>query len=195
MRLGQLFVLALLPSAAGLLMIGGCSRSKPSKSSGPVQQQPQSGFLMNKLSERCLDVLGAPGTENGNKVALYDCEYTGKSINKQPTDQKWSLTTDGFIKNTLSGRCLDVWGAPGGKNGDELGLFDCESSGKSPNGQPTDQKWFLTPDGFIKNQLSGRCVDVLGAPGTANGSAVVLWDCETELLEKTDQKWMFVTPQ
>ncbi|MCT7969989.1 RICIN domain-containing protein, partial [Laspinema sp. D1] len=85
-----------------------------------------------------------------------------------------------FIVNTLSGKCIDVAGAPGTANGSQLLLWDCETSGRNrDNDSQTDQRWSLTRDGFIRNTLSGKCIDVAGAPGIANGSQLLLWDCET----------------
>lgn len=93
-----------------------------------------------------------------------------------------------FIVNQLSGRCIDVAGAPGTENGAQLQLWDCESSGRNPNGTPTDQLWEFLPDGFIRNSLSGRCIDVAGAPGTRNGAPIQLFDCEVAGGE-SDQYW------
>ncbi|MCT7958523.1 RICIN domain-containing protein, partial [Laspinema palackyanum] len=109
--------------------------------------------------------------------------------------QRWSLTSDGFIRNTLSGKCIDVAGAPGNTNGAGLQLWDCETSGRNgDNGSQTDQRWSLTSDGFIRNTLSGKCIDVAGAPGNTNGARLLLWDCETsgrngDNGSQTDQRW------
>jgi hypothetical protein len=153
-------------------------------------------FIKNSLSGKCIDVAGAPGNTNGAKLQLWDCETSGRNgDNDSPTDQKWTLTSDGFIRNTLSGKCIDVAGAPGTTNGASLILWDCETSGRNnDNGSPTDQKWTLTSDGFIRNTLSGKCIDVSGAPGTTNGASLILWDCETSGRNNdngspTDQRW------
>ncbi|MFN9672517.1 MAG: RICIN domain-containing protein, partial [Microcystis sp.] len=61
------------------------------------------------------------------------------------TDQQWILTNDGFIRNTLSGKCIDVAGAPGRANGTPLHLWDCELTGRNrENGSVTDQRWSFT---------------------------------------------------
>ncbi|MCT7958476.1 hypothetical protein, partial [Laspinema palackyanum] len=50
-----------------------------------------------------------------------------------------------FIVNSLSGKCIDVAGAPGNTNGAALQLWDCETSGRNgDNGSQTDQRWSLT---------------------------------------------------
>ncbi|MGF2036335.1 MAG: RICIN domain-containing protein [Nostoc sp. CmiVER01] len=162
-----------------------------------VQAQQNNGFfIINSLSGRCIDVGGAPGTGNGAPLQLYDCELSGfNRDNGSPTDQKWEFIGGGFIRNTLSGKCIDVDGAPGTVNGGRLQLFDCELSGfNGYNGSPTDQRWEFIGGGFIRNTLSGRCIDVNGAPGTGNGAPLQLFDCESSGFNgyngsRTDQTW------
>jgi hypothetical protein len=161
-----------------------------------LSRADESFFIVNALSEKCIDVRGAPGTNNGDALQLWDCENSGKGPNNSRTDQKWRFIKDGYIQNALSGKCIDVNGAPGVNNGGALHLWDCEFSGRGPGNSPTDQKWRLTDDGFIKNVLSGKCLDVRGAPGLNNGDALQLWDCETTGSgpngSVTDQRWQLV---
>lgn len=100
-------------------------------------------FINNFLSGKCIDVAGAPGRENGAPLQLWDCELTGiNPDNNSATDQRWVLTNGGFIRNTLSGKCIDVAGAPGQSNGARLQLWDCELTGRNrENGSTTDQQW------------------------------------------------------
>jgi len=150
-------------------------------------------YIVNLLSGRCINVSGDPGTASGTSLTLADCQFSGKTGTNNLTDQKWVFTSDGFIKNTLSGRCINVSGDPGTANGTQLTLADCQLSGKTETNNPTDQKWILTNDGFIKNILSGRCIDVSGSPGTNSGTQLVLYDCEfsgqASNNTPTDQKW------
>ncbi len=152
------------------------------------------GFLENQLSGKCIDVAGAPGTQNGSPLQLWDCEFSGNLDNGSQSDQVWEMTSGGFIRNRLSGKCIDVAGAPGKQNGARLQLWDCELSGINPdNGSQTDQKWRFS-GGFIRNRLSGKCIDVAGAPGRANKTALQIWDCERSGINPdnnslTDQKW------
>jgi protocatechuate 3,4-dioxygenase beta subunit len=148
------------------------------------------------LSGKCIDVAGAPGQSNGARLQLWDCEVSGiNPDNNSTTDQGWVLTSDGLIRNTLSGKCIDVAGAPGRTNGAAIQLWDCERSGRNAdNGSTTDQRWVLTSDGLIRNTLSGKCIDVAGAPGRTNGAAIQLWDCErsgrnADNGSTTDQRW------
>jgi hypothetical protein len=47
-------------------------------------------FIVNSVSGRCIDVDGAPGTGNGARLQLWDCEFSG-GPNNSPTDQKWGV--------------------------------------------------------------------------------------------------------
>ncbi|HLP91398.1 MAG TPA: RICIN domain-containing protein [Nostocaceae cyanobacterium] len=156
----------------------------------------EDSFIVNSLSGKCIDVAGAPGNGNGAKLQLWDCERSGvNTSNGSRTDQTWILTNDGFIINSLSGKCIDVSGAPGISNGAKLQLWDCERSGRNAdNGSRTDQQWKLH-GGFIVNTLSGKCVDVAGAPGQDNRAQLQLWDCERSGRNanngsRTDQRWL-----
>ena len=161
-----------------------------------VAQSTNERFIVNSFSGKCIDVAGAPGRSNGAALQLWDCEISGTNPdNGSTTDQRWVLTSEGFIRNSLSGKCIDVAGAPGRSNGAALQLWDCEISGTNPdNGSTTDQRWVLTSEGFIRNSLSGKCIDVAGAPGRSNGAALQLWDCEISGTNPdngstTDQRW------
>ncbi|MBD2450156.1 RICIN domain-containing protein [Nostoc sp. FACHB-152] len=165
-----------------------------------ANSQIRSGiFIINELSNKCIDVAADPGTVNGTPLQLWDCELSGFSPNTgSPTDQKWEFISGGFIRNVLSNKCIDVAADPGTVNGTPLQLWDCELSGFSPNtGSPTDQKWEYIGAGFIKNQLSNKCIDVTGNPATANGTPLQLWDCELSGFNpnggrSSDQRWRLI---
>lgn len=162
---------------------------------GASGAQAQGKPIVNLLSNKCIDVPGQPGTAPGSALQLSVCETSGRSPNGAATDQRWEWVEGGFIRNVLSGLCLDVKGQPGTANGSRLVLSKCEFSERSPSGQPTDQMWFTREDGSIVNQYSMKCIDVSGAPGTANGAPLLLWDCETSGRNPngsiTDQRWRF----
>ncbi len=160
----------------------------PRESMNALFDTTRTGFIVNNLSGRCLDVAGAPGSANGANVQHYDCETGGGT-----TDQVWTITAEGFIKNNYSNRCLDVAGAPGTTNATNVQIYDCETS-TGAGGSATDQRWEITKAGFIRNTLSGRCLDVAGAPGTRNTANIELYDCETTSTT-TDQKWHFYSPR
>lgn len=173
MKIGN-WLLAAALSTAGLFCVGEASA--------------QGKFIVNQLSGKCLDVSGAPGVKNGAPLILYACEFSGRNPNGTPTDQRWEVLPQGFIRNTLSKKCIDVPGAPGIKAGTALILYDCELSGKNPNGSTTDQQWQFTQEGLIRHKLSGLCIDVKGAAATANGTRLQLATCEVAG-GPSDQYW------
>jgi hypothetical protein len=153
-------------------------------------------FIKNVVAGKCIDVTGTPGQSNGSPLQLWDCELSGiNSDKKSKTDQQWKIEANGFIRNVLSHKCIDVLGAPGKDNGSPLQLWDCEVSGiNSDKKTETDQQWKIEANGFIKNIYSKKCIDVSGAPGQDNGSPLQLWDCElfgrnSENGSITDQIW------
>jgi hypothetical protein len=156
-------------------------------------------FIINELSNKCIDVAADPGTANGTPLQLWDCELSGfHAISGRPTDQKWEFIRGGFIRNVLSQKCIDVAADPGTANGIPLILWDCELGGvHAISGRPTDQKWEYIGAGFIRNQLSNKCIDVAADPGTANGIPLILWDCELGGVHATsgrptDQRWRLI---
>jgi len=103
---------------------------------------------------------------------------------------------EGFLRNQLSGRCLDIQGRPsdpgphgsGGNLGSNAQLWDCSYD----NPQQDDHVWILNSDGFLIERNSGHCLDVAGTPGTANGSNIQLSRCEFSGYShggQTDQRW------
>ncbi len=150
-------------------------------------------FIINELSNKCIDVAGDPGTANGAPLQLFDCELSGFNTSGRVTDQKWEFIRGGFLRNKLSSKCIDVAGDPGTANGAPLQLFDCELSGFNASGRVTDQRWEYIGAGFFRNGLSNKCIDVAGDPGTANGAPLQLFDCEVSGFNAsgrvTDQRW------
>jgi hypothetical protein len=158
-------------------------------------------LFRNRLSGACIDVIGAPGTAARTQLQTYPCESSGKDAWGGPSDQFWQWdAATGLIRNSLTpSQCLDVLGAPGTANGTPLQISDCETSGYDQWGNPTDQAWNFIVSGFIVNRLSGKCVDVSGAPGNSNHLPIVLWDCEYSGYNAgngsaTDQTWTRVSP-
>ncbi|WP_181374129.1 RICIN domain-containing protein [Nostoc commune] len=150
-------------------------------------------FIINELSNKCIDVVGDPGTANRARLELFDCELSGFTGSGRITDQKWEFLRGGFLRNKLSNKCIDVVGDPGTANRSPLELFDCELSGFTGSGNTTDQRWEFIGAGFLRNGLSNRCIDVVGNPGTANRARLELFDCElsgfTGSGARSDQRW------
>ncbi|WP_307832750.1 PHB depolymerase family esterase [Planomonospora sp. ID91781] len=82
------------------------------------------------------------------------------------------------IRNTGSGRCLDVSGASQA-NGAPVQIYDC-------HGQ-ANQQWTSTAAGELR-VYGGKCLDV-NNHGTADGSSVIIWDCNGQ----NNQQWRFNT--
>jgi hypothetical protein len=154
-------------------------------------------FLVNALSGKCLDVSGAPGTTNGARLQLWDCERKLYNLdNKSRTDQLFTYDWGtGHIQNKASGKCVDVYGAPGFAPQLPVVLWDCEFFSA---GQPSDQyweTWWLTADHGTRQFKSipyghdsgGWCLDIEGAPGTATGAAAATYYCEG--YGNSDQWW------
>ena len=115
----------------------------------------------------------------------------------QYKDAREALVND-IQPKEIESRALDsftdyltyVPGAPGTNNGAVLRTDRCEWNGYSPNGRETDQRWYIDDRGYIVNELSGRCLDIAGAPGRRNGAKALLWDCEYGWpWRRTDQRW------
>jgi hypothetical protein len=95
----------------------------------------------------------------------------------------------GYIRNKLTGKCVDVDGSPGVSDGLELKTVQCEFHYSN-----NDHEWELTPNGFIFHPLSGKCMDVSGVPanGASEGLQVYLRYCNTTVgsLEYFEHRWM-----
>ncbi|MCC5629795.1 RICIN domain-containing protein [Nostoc sphaeroides] len=150
-------------------------------------------FIINELSNRCLDVSGDPGTANGTPLILANCELSGFSSSGRITDQKWEFIRGGFIRNKLSNRCINVEGEPGTADGTRLILSDCELSGTTSGFRTTDQRWEYIGAGFLRNGLSDKCIDVSGDPGIVNGAPLLLNECQISGFsgsgQSSDQRW------
>ncbi|MBD2773058.1 RICIN domain-containing protein [Iningainema tapete] len=80
----------------------------------------------------------------GGLIYYFTSQKQQDLLDRNNTLNKHPQTSGMFIRNLLSGKCIDVAGASGQVNGDQLQLWDCEVSGRNAdNGSPTDQKWSL----------------------------------------------------
>jgi hypothetical protein len=90
----------------------------------------------------------------------------------------WGLVdnpnTGNRLRNTGSGRCLDVPGART-TNNTQVAIYDCNSG--------TNQQWVGSAAGELR-VYGNKCLDASGR-GTANGTPVVIYDCTGG----TNQKW------
>jgi non-reducing end alpha-L-arabinofuranosidase len=121
--------------------------------------QQADGSLKNPQSGRCLDAPSG-NTANGTRLQIYDCNGTAA--------QKFSVKGGGTIIGP-GNKCVDVAADDTGVNGTAVQLWDCQS-------YAIDQHWFHNANGSL--ETLGRCLDIIGN-GTANGSKLELWDCNT----------------
>jgi hypothetical protein len=145
---------------------------------GSAQAQVPGKLIVNQLSGKCLDVPGISNFTPGTPLQLYDCETNGRDYSGKPSDQFWVLASDGRIRNTLSGMCIDISGTDSGS----LILV------QACNPANVAQNWVVRQDGFIQNQVTGKCINVAGAAATANETPLLLTDCELGLAQ-TNQRW------
>lgn len=121
-------------------------------------------------SVKVLDVIGR-SVENRGALQLWTAS------NKQDNgNQKWLLHPRGnafIIENVNSGKCLDESRDTPLANGNKVYQYDC--SNVSPN-----QRWEFVGRrggfGALRNELSGRCLDLSGLD-YRDGASVQVWDC------------------
>ncbi|AEV87060.1 galactosylceramidase [Actinoplanes sp. SE50] len=117
--------------------------------------------LRNVNAGRCLDVPDNAQT-SGTQLALWDCNGG--------VNQQWTRTT-GRQLQVYGNKCLDA-----GTSGSRTVIADCSGA--------TGQQWNLNADNTVTNVQSGLCLDASSA-GTANGTAVIVWTCNSG----DNQKW------
>jgi len=132
------------------------------------------GFIKNKYSDRCIDVLGTPGKESGTHLSVTKCEDKGIS-----TTGLWVQDPRGFIINTGSNiksqsKCMEIFADPWNNTqlrtaGQELWLDFCKLN--------SDQKWVVRGDGKIKSVIGGeKCLSIMhDITLTTATSATLFW--------------------
>jgi len=140
-------------------------------------------FTMNSNGEiksriyydSCIDVFGDPGTQNGAHIDMWDCE------NSSRTDEKWRLSSDGFLISQLSKKCIKVSDTFLPDESYPLVLWDC-----LPGVPGAKQIWKLTKDGFLKNTQTNLCTTMQTAmtPTGIRFRTLVAKVCPTET-----QRW------
>jgi hypothetical protein len=144
-------------------------------------------------SQRCMDVVGG-SSDNGAGINLYDCH-------SDYANQQWALKNVGNSQYQLSvassGKCLDV-PAYSHSNQTALQQYDCNSN----SGNNQNQLWTIKPVVGTGNfQLvsvntppsltsPGMCVDVK-AYGTANGTVIQQYECNSDPNTNQNQLWYF----
>ncbi|MDJ1173880.1 tectonin domain-containing protein [Roseofilum capinflatum] len=97
---------------------------------------------------------------------------------------------EGFLRNQLSGRCLDISGSPGVKNGANIKLTNCELSGNNNDRTRTDHRWEFVPGPRASGSssqskswrvLPGKARDIgdgwlIGGSPVPGGYTIFRWD-------------------
>jgi hypothetical protein len=143
---------------------------------GTVQAQPAGKLIVNQLSGKCLDVPGISNFTPGTPLQLFDCETNGLDYSGKTSDQFWAFGPQGQIRNTLSGLCIDISGTD---NGSLIQIKACDPTNVAQN-------WIVRQDGFIQNEVTGKCINTFGA--TTNTTPLQLTECEIGLAQ-TNQRW------
>jgi len=110
-------------------------------------------LIQNTLTLECLDVHGVFGDGPGANVVSRPCNRSAPNPHQQ-----WDWTPTGYFIHRSTRLCMDVVGAPGVTDGSRLGLWNCENRTTGQAGIPTDQRWSTTPENFLQNRLSGKCL-------------------------------------
>mmetsp|Transcript_84373 Transcript_84373/g.239183 ORF Transcript_84373/g.239183 Transcript_84373/m.239183 type:complete len:1065 (-) Transcript_84373:265-3459(-) len=87
-----------------------------------------------------------------------------------------------FLRNRGNGLCVDVEGTAATELQTNIMIYTCELPGSTYS---KDQRWELTPDGLLRNQLSGKCID--GDEVKNGGATVKQWPCKVD--DNRTQAW------
>lgn len=125
-------------------------------------------FKGGGIANKCLDM--AEG-KDGTRVQFWSC-HSGEN-------QTWSIDFSGGIQG-LNGKCLDWDTADGERNGTRVQVWACHHG--------ENQQWTLKK-GEIRSK-GGWCLSAPirrdNSPITADGTALVLWECDGSI----GQKWI-----
>lgn len=117
--------------------------------------------------------------QHGNSDYVLDAHAGNNQISyyasHQGANQKWELRTEREVYNWVTLRtamgdgCLDVHNADT-SNGNYFKLERCHK-------HPAQLFYYNPKDGSVRSKLNfDKCLDATGA-GTANGTALIIWDC------------------
>lgn len=121
--------------------------------------------IYSDLSHRCVDV--APQNQNGMPVQLADC--TGND------NQAWTWYSDGTIKSSFDGRCLDLDTASRGPDGApyRVHVWDCHGG--------TNQQW---KDGWAPGQIlsahNDRALEASPTPSNPDPTSLQVWPADRD---------------
>jgi hypothetical protein len=168
-------VAAVFAVATGSLALAGPAQAKTADF-----VEPGTYMLQNKLSARCLDVIGG-GTNDENNVGQWDCLNTPQ--------QRWTFESAGggyyYLHPQNSGKCLDVDTRNAvGDFGGNVFQYHCWGG--------TNQQWFFqkTADGFygVTSRHNGKALDLDTRGGLGNGANVHNWTNRGD----NNQQWKLI---
>jgi len=120
------------------------------------------------------------------------------NCNSSDSTQKWTIGSDGKLRVTVDGRCLDIDECNTDPNGDNVSVYDCHAledettekkRGTSPRGDcgGLNQVWAENSNLTITSKLDGFCLDVyMGTDPTQYGRNVQTYPCHSSA---TNQEW------
>ena len=135
------------------------------------------GPIVGAGSGRCLTAQGGPFTP-GREVAIFSCEGTAA--------QKWRIEPNGggfrisvFQDTTVVNDEEDVLVDEMNRTGTMCLYGGGESISTLPCDRSSGATWTVAPDGNLRNQATGTCLNVRGA-ATKDDSRLMLYPCSTE---------------
>merc|ERR1719341_2154206 len=93
-------------------------------------------------------------TEDRSDLVLYNCEAPDTNYSK---DQQWSRGSSGRLINRLSKKCMDIENAKGFADGHTRVIQ--RNCTRTTSVVHSDQAWEFLPNGLLKHQRLGGCVD------------------------------------
>jgi hypothetical protein len=124
------------------------------------------------LNSNCIDIQSSDGhVYEGTPVIISQCS---------PTNERWTISPDNTIR--AEDRCLDV--ADGSQAaGAPLQMVTCGA-------HPTQEFHLIGLDPHLRNDISGRCVDVSANGASVAGAQLTLQDCrqaDSQIWDRSDR--------
>ncbi|KAI8831368.1 ricin B lectin domain-containing protein [Chytriomyces cf. hyalinus JEL632] len=119
----------------------------------------------------CLDLYGGGGS--GTRVNRWEC--LGNS------NQQWTMRSDGTIRSSAQGLCLESAGVDNTMNGNSVRVWACTGG--------LNQQWDHNGS-QLRNRRAQKCLDNTNGAST-NGNPLQIWDCAGN----TNQIWKKIMSQ
>lgn len=115
----------------------------------------------------------------------------GRTVTLPRFQPSWNKEGAFMLRNRLTGKIVELQG-----HSDLLEKGEGELVLGTPTTEGSEQRWAFTPEGFLKNENSTKCLGVQGYLGGASspdvgiGRKVAVGDCN-DGVKSTDQAWNF----